>query len=152
MKINITYNLWPKSFITCFICITCTCTKILLGFFSFLLLTFLGVQQTFLNVLCCCFSFSSSSAVTNEATLAASSWSTVAIKTGLFISIFQISVCGDGYCSTTTHQPLHSQSCTLWSCGWGPSTWNTGSHTPAEASWCSTIWASHSCPSTCSMR
>lgn len=99
------------------------------------------------------FPFSTSSAFTNKATSLAFSWSTKVIKTDLVvISFCQISGCVAGYCSTTTLRPLHWQSCTFWSCGWGPSTWNTGSRTPAEASWCSTIWASHSCLSTCSMR
>lgn len=68
------------------------------------------------------------------------------------ISAFQISGCRECSCLTITHQPLHSQSCTSCWCGWDPSTWNTDSLTPAEASWCSTIWASRFCPSTCAMR
>lgn len=112
--------------------------------FTFWLVTILGFEQTFHSALLLLFLF--------ELHLLLPMRNLSRVKTGLSIFMFQISGCKDGCCSTTTHQPLPSQSCTSWSCGWGPSTWSTGSHTPAEASWCSTIWASHSCPSTCSTR
>lgn len=140
VKVNIIKNLWPD--VVRYILYT----RILLSFYTLSLLLFLSVEQTFLSMP---FIFQVHLLPVRPPYRPLLY---LAVKTAVFFSIFQISGCGDGCCWTTTHQPLHSQSCTFWSCGWGPSTWNTGSRTPAEASWCSTIWASHSCPSTCSMR
>lgn len=52
VRVNITWNLWlsPSSHVAP---TACTCTRILQGFFTFLLITFLGVEQTPHCVHCC---------------------------------------------------------------------------------------------------
>ena len=65
---------------------------------------------------------------------------------------FQMGGCGECCCWTATCPPSPSPWATCWSCGWGPGTWSAGRRTPAEPPWCSTIWASPSCPSECFLR